>query len=299
MRLVPLAGEQPLAPWPAARRPSCRFQSAIRAAVPSSIQPLSRSAPIGDALIIVAHTAPAIFSSIAGGATTQPSRRPGNRLFDRLVTNTVRCGISGASGVRLRRQEPVDVVLDDDQAVLLGDGGDLPPTALGHHGGRRVLHPRHAVQHARASRRGRRPRARRGEALRRPSRRRASSGACCCASARAPEYVSSSISSVSPGLSSADERVVSPCCAPAVEHDVIGIDRHARAASARPPSPADAAVAASRRHSRASASTAARAAGTDAAARFATSLSGIRMLMLRSSSAVLAGRARRRPPARG
>jgi len=62
----------------------------MRAAVPSSIHPLNRSAPIDEVVIIVAHTALTIFSMMPGGATAQPSRIPGNRLFDMLVTNTVR-----------------------------------------------------------------------------------------------------------------------------------------------------------------------------------------------------------------
>ena len=76
--------------------PSCRFQSAMRAAVPSSIHPLSRSAPIGDVLIIVVHTAPATFSRNDGGATTDPSRSPGNRLFDKLVTHGVDFVLAGS-----------------------------------------------------------------------------------------------------------------------------------------------------------------------------------------------------------
>ncbi|MNC89602.1 hypothetical protein D3C83_55640 [compost metagenome] len=78
----------------------------MRAAVPSSIQPLSRSAPIGDAMIIVDQTTATIFSSSGGGATTHPRRMPGNRLFDRLVTKMVRPGIVAASGARSGDRKP-------------------------------------------------------------------------------------------------------------------------------------------------------------------------------------------------
>ena len=43
---------------------------------------------------------------IGGGATAHPSRKPGKRLFDRLVTKTVRCGMSRASGHRSGERKP-------------------------------------------------------------------------------------------------------------------------------------------------------------------------------------------------
>ena len=90
--------------WRAAT--SWRFHSAMRAAVPSSIQPQRRSAPIGDGMIIVAQIAPVIFSSTAGGATAQPTRSPGKRLFERLVRKIVRSGMSEMSGGRSRAWNP-------------------------------------------------------------------------------------------------------------------------------------------------------------------------------------------------
>jgi len=85
---------------------SCRFQSTMRVAVPSSIQPVSRSAPIGEAMIIVDQTTCATFSSSTGGATAHPSLMPGNRLFERLVTKMVCSGMSVASGVRSGDRNP-------------------------------------------------------------------------------------------------------------------------------------------------------------------------------------------------
>jgi len=78
----------------------------MRAAVPSSIQLLMMSAPIGDVLIIVAHTADVTFSTSDAGGTAHPRRRPGNRLFDRLVMKIVRSGSNAASGSRSGDRNP-------------------------------------------------------------------------------------------------------------------------------------------------------------------------------------------------
>src|SRR5687767_15488804 len=57
-------------------------------------------------MIIVVQKAPATFSRMSGGAATQPRRIPGKRLFDKLVTKTVRCGISAASGAFSGERNP-------------------------------------------------------------------------------------------------------------------------------------------------------------------------------------------------
>ena len=113
---------------------------------------------------------------------------PGNRLFDRLVTKSVRSRdqrrqrrASPARGTRRRR------LRSTVRRYFVRDRGNLPAPAVGHDRGRRVLQPRHAVEHARAASRGRRLRARRAAALRRPSRTPRSFRCSCCASARIPE----------------------------------------------------------------------------------------------------------------
>jgi len=62
---------------------------------------------IGGTQIVVVQTAAFSFSSIGGGATAQPRRIPGKRLFDTLVTKIVRIRNQSRQGRPLRRQEPV------------------------------------------------------------------------------------------------------------------------------------------------------------------------------------------------
>ena len=64
------------------------------------------SAPIGELLTIVAQSAEVIGSSSAAGGTTQPTRNPGKRLFDKLVMNTVWSGRIVASGSRSGERKP-------------------------------------------------------------------------------------------------------------------------------------------------------------------------------------------------
>jgi hypothetical protein len=79
---------------------------------------------MGDVMIIVAWTAAASLSKKAGGAATQPSRMPGKQRP---------LGQDHRQRRALRRQEAIDIVLDDDQPVAFRDGGDLPAPSIGHH----------------------------------------------------------------------------------------------------------------------------------------------------------------------
>ena len=166
-------------------------------------------------MIIDAHTAPTMLSSISGGALTQPRRIPGNRLFDRLVTYAVRCGISAASGAFSGDTKPytsssmtvrryfsaMAAICRRLRSDMIAEVGFC---SRGMQYNARARVDRQAVSSAS----GRRPSA--SIATARIFR------CCWCASARAPEYVNSSISSVSFGLSSADMVTASPCWAPAV-----------------------------------------------------------------------------------
>src|SRR3989442_12983826 len=79
----------------------------MRAAVPSSIQLLMMSAPIGEVLTIVAQSAEMIGSSSGAGGTTQPTRGPGEGVFDRVGMNTVRFGRIGWPGSRACAGKPM------------------------------------------------------------------------------------------------------------------------------------------------------------------------------------------------
>ena len=66
-------------------RTSCRFHVITRAAVPSSMAVHTAAVSNGVAITVVAKMAPVTRSVHPGGVRSNPTRRPGARLFDMLV----------------------------------------------------------------------------------------------------------------------------------------------------------------------------------------------------------------------
>ena len=91
---------------------SCRFHSAMRAAVPSSIQPQSRSAPIGDGMIIVAQIAARDLLDQRRRRHGAAEPQPGKEALRQAGDEDRPCGNQRRERHALRREEPVGVVLD-------------------------------------------------------------------------------------------------------------------------------------------------------------------------------------------
>ena len=223
MRLHPLAVAAAAAPSSAAPRSrGASTRRCARRCRPRSSRSAGRRRS-ATRMIIVVQTAPVTLSSIAGGATTQPSRIPGNRLFDRLVTKIVRSGNQRRERRALRREESVDVVFDDGEPVLLrdarrsgaGDARTSPRTSDS---------AAAACSRARAlAWRGTRPRARPGAALRASIATPRSFRCICCATAAScPSRSAPRRGRCRPGLAVADERREQRVLRPGGQHDALG-----------------------------------------------------------------------------